>query len=45
MALLKRIGARQSYLTHLCHDLDHEETQAALPPGVFVSHDGLTLEW
>jgi phosphoribosyl 1,2-cyclic phosphate phosphodiesterase len=45
VALLKRIGARQSYLTHLCHDLDHEETQAALPPGVFVSHDGLTLEW
>lgn len=45
VALLGRIGARQSYLTHLCHDLDHQETQAALPPGQFVSHDGLTLEW
>jgi len=41
--MLKRIGARHSYLTHLCHDLDHEETQESLPPSVFVSCDGLTL--
>jgi phosphoribosyl 1,2-cyclic phosphate phosphodiesterase len=45
VALLGRIGAGKSYLTHLCHDLDHAETQAALPPGIFVSHDGLALEW
>lgn len=45
VALLGRIGARQSYLTHLCHDLDHGETQMALPAGLSVSHDGLILEW
>ena len=43
VALLQRIGARQSFITHMCHELDHEETQEALPPGVFVSCDGLTV--
>lgn len=45
VALLIRIGARQSYLTHICHDLAHDEIQQGLPDGMFVSHDGLTLEW
>ena len=43
--ILQRIGARRSFLTHMCHDLGHEETQRALPPGIEVSWDGLTLEW
>lgn len=45
LALLKRIGARTSYIIHMCHDLDHEETQKALPEGVRVSYDGLVVEW
>ncbi|MBL7075978.1 MAG: MBL fold metallo-hydrolase [Kiritimatiellae bacterium] len=45
VALLKQIGAGKSYIIHLCHDLDHEETQAKLPESCFVSYDGLTLEW
>jgi len=45
VGLLKRIGAERSYVTHLCHDLDHEEAQECLPAGMSVSHDGLTLEW
>lgn len=43
IALLETIGARHSYLTHICHDLDHEETQEDLPKGIFVSCDGMTL--
>jgi phosphoribosyl 1,2-cyclic phosphate phosphodiesterase len=43
--LLKRIGAKRSYLTHLCHDLDHEETQEILPPTVFVACDGMSRNW
>jgi len=44
-ALLQQIAARTSYIIHLCHDLDHEETQAKLPESCYVSYDGLTLEW
>lgn len=43
LALLSRIGARHSYLTHICHDLDHEDTQEALPSGVFLACDGMVL--
>jgi phosphoribosyl 1,2-cyclic phosphate phosphodiesterase len=45
VAALKQIKAAQSYIIHLCHDLDHEETQKTLPAGMFVSYDGLALEW
>ena len=44
VALLGRIGAKRSFVVHLCHDLDHETTQAALPPGIEVSHDGLVVK-
>ena len=45
LAVLQRIRARRSFLVHMCHDLDHEQTQQGLPPGVEVSYDGLTVEW
>jgi phosphoribosyl 1,2-cyclic phosphate phosphodiesterase len=39
----QRIGARQTWLTHLAHELGHEQTSRTLPPGVALSHDGLTV--
>ena len=45
VALLQRIGARRSFIVHMCHDLEHDETRRALPPGLDVSYDGLVLEW
>jgi phosphoribosyl 1,2-cyclic phosphate phosphodiesterase len=39
-----RIGARQTYFTHMAHDLGHLETCARLPPGVTLAYDGLTLD-
>lgn len=38
-----RIGARQTWFTHISHDLGHEETNARLPEGIALAHDGLTL--
>ena len=45
LSLLSKIGAKRSYLTHICHDLDHEETQESLPPTIFLACDGMTLNW
>jgi len=45
LRLLERIGAERSYLVHMCHDLEHEETARSLPESVAVSYDGLVLEW
>lgn len=45
LKLLARIGAPRSFLTHMCHDVAHAATQAALPEGVALAHDGLTIQW
>ena len=39
----RRIGARQTYFTHVAHDLDHAETEASLPPGMALAYDGLRV--
>jgi phosphoribosyl 1,2-cyclic phosphate phosphodiesterase len=43
MALLQAIGAPRSYLTHLCHDLDHARLEQELPAGIHVAYDGLVV--
>jgi phosphoribosyl 1,2-cyclic phosphate phosphodiesterase len=40
----RRIGAARTFFTHISHDLGHAATCAALPPGVALAHDGLTIE-
>lgn len=39
----KRIGARHTWLTHIAHELGHEETNRTLREGVRLAHDGLTI--
>jgi phosphoribosyl 1,2-cyclic phosphate phosphodiesterase len=39
----QRIGARQTWLTHIAHDLGHEETNRALPANVRLAYDGLSV--
>jgi phosphoribosyl 1,2-cyclic phosphate phosphodiesterase len=40
----RRIGARRTYFTHMCHHLVHEATCARLPAGMSLAYDGLVLE-
>ena len=44
IAAAGRIAARQTYFTHMCHDLPHAATSADLPPGVALAYDGLQLD-
>lgn len=37
------IGAEQTWFVHMAHDLGHEQTNAGLPEGMLLAHDGLVL--
>ncbi len=43
LAVVERVKPRQTYLTHICHDLPHAATNAALPAGVELAYDGLVV--
>jgi phosphoribosyl 1,2-cyclic phosphate phosphodiesterase len=40
----RRVGARQTYFTHIAHALGHEATNRELPPGIQLAHDGLVVK-
>jgi phosphoribosyl 1,2-cyclic phosphate phosphodiesterase len=39
----RRIGARQTWFTHIAHDLGHEQTNQTLPANVNLAYDGLSV--
>ncbi len=39
----RRVGAKKTYFTHMSHDLEHEATNAELPPGMELAYDGLQI--
>ena len=41
--MARKIGARQTYFTHISHDLDHATTNAMLPAGMSLAYDGRRL--
>lgn len=44
LVVAKKIGARQTYFTHISHKLGlHKEVQKELPESVALGHDGLTF--
>ena len=45
IAFARRIGARQTYIIHSCHDIGlHAEVNARLPRDVQLAYDGQTVE-
>ena len=39
----RRLRPKRTYFTHMCHDLEHEATNAMLPAGMELAYDGLRL--
>lgn len=44
LAIVERLHPQRTYFTHIAHELPHAATEAALPAGVHLAYDGLTLE-
>jgi phosphoribosyl 1,2-cyclic phosphate phosphodiesterase len=43
LAEIRRIKPGMAYLTHFCHDIDHETIKKELPPWAAPSYDGLQV--
>jgi phosphoribosyl 1,2-cyclic phosphate phosphodiesterase len=35
---------RQTFFTHIAHEIEHEETNGTLPAGIKLAYDGLSVE-
>jgi phosphoribosyl 1,2-cyclic phosphate phosphodiesterase len=44
LEVVSRIKPRETYLTHICHDLPHAATNQSLPIGVELAYDGLAFD-
>jgi phosphoribosyl 1,2-cyclic phosphate phosphodiesterase len=44
VAAARKVGARQTWLTHLTHRTAHAELEAELPAGIAPAFDGLTVQ-
>lgn len=45
IAFAKKVGTKQTYFTHISHELEHVATESSLPSGVFLAYDGLRVEF
>ena len=43
LAVIEQLQPKQSFLTHISHELEHEKTSAMLPENVELAYDGLRL--
>lgn len=44
VALAAEIGAKRTFFTHMCHDLDHDATNKSLPANCALAYDGLQID-
>jgi phosphoribosyl 1,2-cyclic phosphate phosphodiesterase len=44
LRLVEELKPRRAFFTHMCHDLSHERTEAALPAHVRLAYDGLEID-
>ena len=45
IAIVERLKPRRAFFTHMSHDLDHETTDASLPPHIHLAYDGLQVNF
>ncbi len=45
IAFVEQLKPRRAFFTHLSHDLDHDTTNATLPPHIRLAYDGLQLQF
>jgi phosphoribosyl 1,2-cyclic phosphate phosphodiesterase len=41
--MVSTLKPKQTYFTHIAHEIDHEETDKSLPAGIKLAYDGLSI--
>lgn len=44
ISVVSTLNPKQTFFTHIAHDVEHEETNNSLPSGIQLAYDGLTVE-
>ncbi|MCE5324166.1 MBL fold metallo-hydrolase [bacterium] len=44
LSIVCKLKPRRAFFTHIAHRLEHDQTNAALPPDVQLAYDGLKIE-
>ncbi len=44
LEVVEKLRPKRTYLTHICHLLEHERTNEWLPDGVEMAYDGLSID-
>ncbi len=45
VALVEQLKPKRAFFTHMSHDLDHDATNAQLPPHIRLAYDGLRIDF
>jgi phosphoribosyl 1,2-cyclic phosphate phosphodiesterase len=45
IAVVEQLKPRRAFFTHMGHDLDHDATNAVLPPHIRLAYDGLQINF
>ena len=43
--MIEKLQPQRAYLTHMCHELEHEKVNRELPPHIQLAYDGLSFEF
>ncbi len=45
LTVIEKSGCRKAYLTHMCHNIEHDALEKQLPPHVKPAYDGLKISF
>ena len=44
ISVVSKLKPKQTFFTHIAHDIEHEEKDKSLPAGIKLAYDGLSIE-
>ncbi|NMC62043.1 MAG: MBL fold metallo-hydrolase, partial [SAR324 cluster bacterium] len=45
ITIAQDLGAKKTFLTHMCHSIDYDSVSSKLPKGIYLAYDGLEVEF